>query len=289
MPKSADFTMDPANPLAGVPRGDVGRGAVARRRHAREDPRHPRPQGARGLRLGEGQQRGGVPVPEARAHGLRHQQRRPLHAPVPRVERRGAARRHRLGRGVESGDGRDEGRRRAPDRRQSRRQSSGGRDVDEERGEERHEADPRRPAALRARAPRDALPAVQARHRRRAAERDDAHDRRGRPRRRSVRRRPDERLRGAEARTSPRYSPEAMAPICGIPAQTIRKVARAVRDVEGLDDPVGHGHFAARARHGQRALPDRAHDAHRPGRASRHRACIRCAARTTCRARPTPA
>ena len=36
--------------------------------------------------------------------GFRHQQRRPLHAAVPRVERRGAARRHRLGRGVEPGD-----------------------------------------------------------------------------------------------------------------------------------------------------------------------------------------
>ena len=63
--------------------------------------------------------------------------------------------------------------------------------------EERHQADPRRPAPLRARAARDALPAVQAGHRRRAAERDDAHDRRGRPRRRGVRRRPHQRLRGA--------------------------------------------------------------------------------------------
>ena len=42
------------------------------------------------------------------------------------------------------------------------------------------QADPRRPAPLGARAPRDALPAVQAGHRRRAAERDDAHDHRGR-------------------------------------------------------------------------------------------------------------
>ena len=32
----------------------------------------------------------------------------------------------------------------------------------------------------------------------------------------------------------------------------------ALRHVEGLDDPVGHGHLAARARHRQRALPDRA-------------------------------
>ena len=38
--------------------------------------------------------------------GFRQQQRRPLHAPVPRIERRRAARGHRLGRGLEPGDGR---------------------------------------------------------------------------------------------------------------------------------------------------------------------------------------
>ena len=105
VPKTADFTIDPdATGRDGVPRGDVGRGARSRRRQAEEDPRHARPQGAGRLRLGQGQQRGGVPVPEARAHGLRHQQRRPLHALVPRVVGGGAARRHRLGRGVEPGD-----------------------------------------------------------------------------------------------------------------------------------------------------------------------------------------
>ena len=150
------------------------------------------------------------------------------------------------------------------------------------------QADPRRPAPLRARAARDALPAVQAGHRRRAAQRDDAHDRRGRPGRRELRRRPHQRLRGARARTSPAFSPEAMAPVCGIPAETIREVARLFATSQRVDDPVGHGHLAARARHRQRALPDRAGDADRPGRPARHRACIRCAARTTCRARPTP-
>ena len=57
-------------------------------------------------------------------------------------------------------------------------------------------ADPRRSELARH---ADALPAVQGRHRRRAAERDDAHDRRGRPRRRVVRRRSHQRLRGAQA------------------------------------------------------------------------------------------
>ena len=55
-----------------------------------------------------------------------------------------------------------------------------------------------------------------------------------------------------------KYSPGTMAPICGIPAQTIREVARLYAHVEGLDDPVGHGHIAACARHRQCALPDRA-------------------------------
>ena len=134
------------------------------------------------------------------------------------------------------------------------------------------QADPRRPAALGARAPRDALPAVQAGHRRRAAERDDAHDHRGRP----GRRRRSSPTAPAATRSCKRnvagYSPEAMAPICGIPAATIREVARHVRDVARLDDPLGHGHLAARARHRQRALPDRAVDDDRAGRPARHRA-----------------
>ena len=94
--------------VARVPRGDVGRGARARRRHAdaRSATRAGR-EALAGFGSAKGSQRGGVPLPEAGAHRLRHQQRRPLHAAVPRVERGGAARRHRLGRGVESGDGRD--------------------------------------------------------------------------------------------------------------------------------------------------------------------------------------
>ena len=55
------------------------------------------------------------------------------------------------------------------------------------------------------------------------------------------------------------YAPETMAPICGIPARDDPRGGAALRHVEGLDDPVGHGHLAARARHRQRALPDRAH------------------------------
>jgi formate dehydrogenase major subunit len=43
-----------------------------------------------------------------------------------------------------------------------------------------------------------------------------------------------------------------------------------LRDLEGLDDPLGHGHLAARARHRQRTLPDRAVPDDRPDRPSRH-------------------
>ena len=51
------------------------------------------------------------------------------------------------------------------------------------------------------------------------------------------------------------HSPEAMAAVCGIPAADDPRSRAPLRDVEGLDDPVGHGDLAARARHGQRAVP----------------------------------
>ena len=44
--------------------------------------------GARGLWLSQVQQRGGLPLPEARASRLRHEQRRSLHATVSRIVRR---------------------------------------------------------------------------------------------------------------------------------------------------------------------------------------------------------
>ena len=111
------------------------------------------PQRAGRLRLGQGQQRRGLPVPEAGAHRLRQQQRRPLHAPVPRLVGRRAAGRHRLGRGVEPGDGRDQGRGGHRHRRQSDGEPPGGGHLDEERGEERHQADRDGPAPLRPDAP----------------------------------------------------------------------------------------------------------------------------------------
>ena len=148
--------------------------------------------------------------------------------------------------------------------------------------EERHEADPRRSAPLGACAARDALPAVQARHRRRAAERDDAHDRRGRSRRRVVRRRPHQRLCGAPRE---RRAVQPRGDGAGLRRSTptrSRTVARLFATVARVDDPVGHGHLAARARHRQRALPDRAVDDDGPGRPAGHRPAS--AARTEQRA-----
>ena len=64
----------------------------------KRDPRPRRRPGAGRLRLGQGLERGGVPLPEARAHGLRQQQRRPLHAALPRLVGRRADGDDRLGR-----------------------------------------------------------------------------------------------------------------------------------------------------------------------------------------------
>ena len=61
---------------------------------------------------------------------------------------------------------------------------------------------------------------------------------------------------GADLRHRRRHDPRRGAP---------------VRHLEGLDDPVGHGRVAARARHRQRALPDRAVADDGPDRPPRHR------------------
>ena len=67
------------------------------------------------------------------------------------------------------------------------------------------------------------------------------------------------------------FSPEAMEPVCGVrPRRSDRRAH--VRPLQGLDHLLGHGHLAARARHRQCALPDRARAGHRPGGAARHRA-----------------
>ena len=67
------------------------------------------------------------------------------------------------------------------------------------------------------------------------------------------------------------FTPEEMEPICGIPADTLREVARAYARAEIGDHLLGHGRVAAYARHRQCALPDCARLDHRPDRPPRHR------------------
>jgi formate dehydrogenase major subunit len=98
-PKVADAAFDPANPLHPFSRSELGRSARARRRGAARDTPAARRQGARRLRFGQVQQRGSLPLPEAGTHRFRHQQRRPLHAPVSRLLGSGPDRRRRLRRG----------------------------------------------------------------------------------------------------------------------------------------------------------------------------------------------
>ena len=86
-PKSADCEVDPANPFTHFREATW---EEALDRAAGRARRHPQPRrrcGARGLRLRQGLERGGVPRPEAGPPGLRDQQRRPLYAALPTPRR----------------------------------------------------------------------------------------------------------------------------------------------------------------------------------------------------------
>ena len=67
------------------------------------------------------------------------------------------------------------------------------------------------------------------------------------------------------------FTPEEMAPICGIEADVLRTVARKYARARSAIIFWGMGDLAAHPRHRQRALPDRARADHRPGRPSGHR------------------
>jgi formate dehydrogenase major subunit len=122
----------------------------------------PRQEGAGRFRLRQGQQRRGLPVPEAGAHRLRQQQRRPLHPPVPCLQCGRAARRRRLGRGEQPGARRGAGRLHPRHRLQPHGQPPGGRHLDQERRRPWREAGRGRPAPHRPRPPRLARAAVPA-------------------------------------------------------------------------------------------------------------------------------
>ena len=130
--------------------------------------------------------------------------------------------------------------------------------------------------------------AVQRGHRRGDAERDHPHHHRRGPGERGLRR---DRTSGFEAlkENAKNYSPEKMAPICGIPAQTLREVARLFATSKGSMILWGMG--ISQHVHGTdnaRCLIALSLMTGQVGRA-RHAGCIRCAGRTTCRAPPTRA
>jgi formate dehydrogenase major subunit len=83
------------------------------------------------------------------------------------------------------------------------------------------------------------------------------------------------------------YSAEAMAPICGIPAETIREVAREFARAEGGHGAVGHGHQPARARPPTTPAASLRWSASPARSASPVAGCTRCVARTTCKAPAT--
>ena len=169
----------PVEPVDAFPRGDLGGGARPRRRGPEENPRPRRPRRAGRLRLGQGLERRGVSVPEAGPHRLRHQQRRSLHAALPRLVGVGAARRRRLGRRHRDLQRVQELRSHHRDRREPDREPSGRRDLLQAGGQARRQARGDGPARPGAEAPRLEDDAVQERHRRCDAQRHAERHRRG--------------------------------------------------------------------------------------------------------------
>ena len=110
---------------------------------------------------------------------------------------------------------------------------------------------------------------LQARHRRGAAQRPAARDHRRGPRRRRLRRCRAQRLRATEG-IGRRSDPRTHGRDCGIDPDDASR-GTCVCNLEGVDDPVGHGHQPACPRHRQRARLDRAGDGDRTDRPSRHR------------------
>src|SRR5207302_686274 len=101
--------------------------------------------------------------------------------------------------------------------------------------------------------------------------RDDPQHHRRRFGRREIYRRQDQWIRGIKGKCQELLSREDGAGVRRPGADDPRSGA-ALRHGQGLDDPVGHGDQPARARHRQRALPDRAHPDDRADRPAGHRA-----------------
>ena len=256
---------------APLPRGELGRGTRPGGVEAEGDPRRRRPRGDRRLRLGQVLERGGLPLPEADPRGLRHEQRGPLHAAVPRVERGGAVRGRRLGRRLHDLRRHHQRRRRDPGRHEHDREPPG-RFVVLQAGEAaRHEADRGGPAAGADRRPRRHLLPAEARHRRGLLQRAPPRGDRERLGRSRVRRRARDQLRRArqdgEAVPARARRPD-LRRRCGHDPRGRAAVGRGC----GRRHLLGHGHLAAHDRNRQRALPDRDVLDHRQRGARGHRA-----------------
>ena len=253
------------------PRGVVGGGARARGRGVKAHARHAWRRGARRVRLGQGLERGGLSLPEAGAHWLRHQQCRSLHAALPCLLGRGADGGDRLGRGDGALHGRRGCRGHHRHRRQSDREPSGRRDLLQERGAGRQDADRDGPARPGAQAARDPHAAIQAEPRRGvavgAAQR---HHRRGHGRPAIC----PGAHRGFRGARRERQGPHTRADGRGVRHRRRDPAHRRaqIRPRRGLDHLLGHGHLAIDPRHRQCALPHRAGAGHGTDRAARHRA-----------------
>ena len=180
----------------------------------------------RRLRLGQVLQRGGLPLPEADPRRLRHQQRRPLHAAVPRLERRRAARGRRLRRGLDHLRRHHQRRRRDPRRHEHDREPPRRLVVLQAGAPARHQADRRRPAARAGRRPRRHLLPDQAGHRRRVLQRRACTRSSGSAWSTASSSPSASTNYGELAKIVKQYPPERAAQICGVDADTIREVAR---------------------------------------------------------------
>ena len=262
----------PGQPVHAFPHRDLGGGARPRRRRPQAHPRPRRRQRAGRVRLGQGVERRGLSVPEAGAHRVRHEQCRSLHKAVPRLVGRGADGGDRLGRGHRAVHRRRRRRGHHRDRRATDRKPPGRRDLLQTGREARRQAVRDGPAQPVHGALRDEDAAIQARPRRRDAERADCT----RSSRRGC-------TTGNTCRRIPRIS-RSCASMCAITrrrrwprsaASTPRPCARwraAYARARAAIIFWGMGISQHIARHRQRALPDRAGAGHRAGRPPRHRA-----------------
>ncbi len=238
---------------AGVPRGELGRGPRPRRPAAARDPRARRRRRPRRLRLGEVQQRRGLPVPEARPRRVRHEQRGPLHAALPRVVGDRAAADDRIRRRHHHLRRHRQQRLRAHHRQQHHGEPPGGRHLLQAGRRPGHAPAGGRPHPDAHRRLRLALLPDPPGHRRRLLQRDDARDHRGGARRPGLRGPRHERLRGGGAQRRALHAPggggHLRRPRGGAARGGDRLRARARRH-----HVLGHGDEPARARHGQLPL-----------------------------------